>query len=139
MYARLCVQNGCAFKKIISKKEIITMKTKKIISALLLLAVISVGFSAIICAESRNGYVSCFEAYDIFVPDRIPYIEVYARYLGYNMNSPFRAVVGLNYNNSGWNIVNGNISYQDSEACLIHRPAYGSDPYVANQYCEIFD
>lgn len=112
-------------------------KLKNIVISVLLIAVIAVGVSAVFCAQNRSGYVQCAEANATFTPAKIPYLTVYARYIGANMTTQFRTVVALNYNNEGWQYEEGNWSFSESEALIIQRPAYNTDSYNWSHYTEI--
>ena len=114
-------------------------KIKNIIISLLLVIVISIGFSASICASTTRGFIQCTDAYCNFIPDSIPYIELFASYSGYNLNSPFRTWVSLNYDNTGSIYSYGAISWVSSSASYIKKPAYGSDPYTWDHGAEFMD
>ena len=114
-------------------------KIKNITISLLLIIVISIGFSASICASTKGGSIRCNDAYCNFVPDSIPYLELYASYSGYYLDSPFRTWVSLNYDNTGSVYYYGIISWTNSTAHHIKKPAYGSDPYTWDHGAEFMD
>ena len=112
-------------------------KLKNIVISVLLIAVIAVGLSAAICAQNRSGNIQCAEAHGVFVPAKMPYVEVYARYVGVNMTSEFQTVVGLNYNNQGWQYAYGPLDYDESAATIIQQPAYNGDTFSWTHYATL--
>ncbi len=114
-------------------------KLKNIVISVLLIAVIAVGLSAAVCAQNRSGYIQCTDSYGVFVPAKMPYIEVYAEYTGFFMTTSFQTNVALNYNNVEFLEAAGNISQTFSTAQIVRQPAYATDYFSWSQYCEIFD
>ena len=114
-------------------------KLKNIVISVLLIAVIAVGVSAVFCAQNRSGYIQCTNSYGVFVPAKMPYIDVYAEYTGYFMTTSFQTHVALNYNNVELLEDDGDVSYSFSWAQIIKQPAYATDYFTWTQKCEMFD